>query len=147
MSEAVQIELRQREARKKLEEERGKASSAKKTPQTKKKRRQTKLYVDSTISEQAVEICMKGDDIKETTFKTTEKKLAATSGYFKKLLKETEPNENGVKKITINLQDPKWEKVNLYSSVHPDNFKRFIMFCDNPDLQEKVSIVCTFDSM
>src|SRR5690606_2154448 len=78
VSEAVQIELRQREARKKLEEERGKASSAKKTPQTKKKRRQTKLYVDSTISEQAVEICMKGDDIKETTFKTTEKKLAAT---------------------------------------------------------------------
>ncbi|KAL9653472.1 hypothetical protein ABK040_002105 [Willaertia magna] len=101
-----------------------------------------------TIGSPLVEITLVGKGFGPVIMTTHEQFLSSASVVLRKMLDETSPvfsvdemketNQiNGKKRITFSENDKKYKEIKMYNCFHPTTFTRFLLYCENQDLQDR----------
>jgi ribosomal protein L15 len=98
--------------------------------------------VTAESNETLVEVVLSGRNFEQTTVVTLERHLAHCSPLLKKLLETTGPQMSvtlgePVKQIAFSEYEKKYRDHDMFECFNPINFNRFVLFVENPDLQEK----------
>eukprot|EP00817_Percolomonadidae_sp_ATCC50343_P003633 CAMPEP_0117426170 /NCGR_PEP_ID=MMETSP0758-20121206/6328_1 /TAXON_ID=63605 /ORGANISM="Percolomonas cosmopolitus, Strain AE-1 (ATCC 50343)" /LENGTH=723 /DNA_ID=CAMNT_0005211159 /DNA_START=55 /DNA_END=2223 /DNA_ORIENTATION=+ len=91
---------------------------------------------DALAGESMVEITLTGRSFSPTNLKIRESYLKNNSVFLKDVLKKTSAVKN-MKQIGFSEFDDKFKGHEFGAAFHPDTFSRFLLYCQNNDIQEK----------
>ncbi|KAG2375288.1 hypothetical protein C9374_009911 [Naegleria lovaniensis] len=112
-------------------------------------RAQSSVYIDPSHKNASirVDITVSGKNFGPATLRSREKYLIEASPVIKKILEDpvtkiaVDENDEKFKQIAFSENDKQYKDLKLYDCFHPETFKKFLLFSENPNLKQKYNLI------